>query len=307
MGQKVSPIGMRVGVIRDWESRWYAEKADFGDLLNEDVKIRRHIEKTLRDAYVSRVEIERTGSDVHVVIRCSRPGAALGRSDDRRGADRKAPAQAVEAPAEAAPAADAKAPAKKAADKITVLKKELKKITNGKNVKIDVVAVANPDLDAHLVARKICEQLEARQSFRIAQKKAIQQTMRSGAKGIKTLASGRLGGAEIARKEGYSQGVVPLHTLRSDIDYASDEAHTTYGKIGVKVWICRGEVLPGKMVEEPKAPEGRFQRDRRNGGRGGRDNRRNSRNDRPRTAQGARPAQAAPAEAAPAPQEGGNN
>jgi small subunit ribosomal protein S3 len=305
MGQKVSPIGMRVGVIRDWESRWYAEKADFGDLLNEDIKIRKHIEKTLRDAYVSRVEIERTGSDVHVVIRCSRPGAALGRSDDRRGADRKAPAQAVEAPAEAAPAADAKAPAKKAADKITVLKKELKKITNGKNVKIDVVAVANPDLDAHLVARKICEQLEARQSFRIAQKKAIQQTMRSGAKGIKTLASGRLGGAEIARKEGYSQGVVPLHTLRSDIDYASDEAHTTYGKIGVKVWICRGEVLPGKMVEEPKAPEGRFQRDRR-GGRGGRNDRRNSRNDRPRNAQGARPA-APQAEAAAAPQEGGNN
>ena len=131
----------------------------------------------------------------------------------------------------------------------------------------------------HLVARKICEQLEARQSFRIAQKKAIQQTMRSGAKGIKTLASGRLGGAEIARKEGYSQGVVPLHTLRSDIDYAADEAHTTYGKIGVKVWICRGEVLPGKMVEEPKAPEGRFNRDRR-GGRGSHD-RRNRRNDRP--------------------------
>ena len=129
--------------------------------------------------------------------------------------------------------------------------------------------------------------------------------MRSGAKGIKTLASGRLGGAEIARKEGYSQGVVPLHTLRSDIDYASDEAHTTYGKIGVKVWICRGEVLPGKMVEEPKAPEGRFQRDRR-GGRGGRGgDRRNSRNDRPRTAQ--RPSAAAPAEAAAAPQEGGNN
>lgn len=282
MGQKVSPIGMRVGVIRDWESRWYAEKADFGDLLNEDVKIRKYIEKNLKDAYVSRIEIERTGKqDVKVVIRCARPGAAAGKDD-------------------------------KGADRMEALRKKLAKVTDGKNVKVDIVAVANPDLDAHLVARKICEQLEARQSFRIAQKKAIQQTMRSGAKGIKTLASGRLGGAEIARKEGYSQGVVPLHTLRSDIDYANDEAHTTYGKIGVKVWICRGEVLPGKMVEEPKAPEGRFNRDRR-GGRGGRGDRRNFRGDRrDRNANaGAAPQTAAPeakpaaAEAAPA--EGGTN
>lgn len=277
MGQKVSPIGMRVGVIRDWESRWYAEKADFGDLLNEDIKIRQYIEKNLKDAYVSRVEIERTGKqDVKVAIRCARPGAAAGK--DEKGGDR-----------------------------MEALKKQISKLTGGKNVKVDIIAVANPDLDAHLVARKICEQLEARQSFRIAQKKAIQQTMRSGAKGIKTLASGRLGGAEIARKEGYSQGVVPLHTLRSDIDYANDEAHTTYGKIGVKVWICRGEVLPGKMVEEPKAPEGRFSRDRR-GGRGGRGDRRNSRNDR----RGAGTASAAPKAAAPAapeaaPAEGGNN
>ena len=222
MGQKVSPIGMRVGVIRDWESRWYAEKAEFGDLLNEDVKIRQYITKNLKDAYVSRVEIERIvghkENEIKIVIRCARPGAAVGK--DEKGNDR-----------------------------MQNLTKELEKLSGGKKVRIEVVAVANPDLDAHLVARKICEQLEARQSFRIAQKKAIQQTMRSGAKGIKTLASGRLGGAEIARKEGYSQGVVPLHTLRSDIDYANDEAHTTYGKIGVKVWICRGEVLPGKMVE----------------------------------------------------------
>ncbi|MBQ9328603.1 MAG: 30S ribosomal protein S3 [Solobacterium sp.] len=273
MGQKVSPIGMRVGVIRDWESRWYAEKADFGDLLNEDIKIRKYIEKNLHDAYVSRVEIERTGkTDVKVLIRCARPGAAAGKDD-------------------------------KGADKMDALRKQLSKLTDGKNVKVDIIAVANPDLDAHLVARKICEQLEARQSFRIAQKKAIQQTMRSGAKGIKTLASGRLGGAEIARKEGYSQGVVPLHTLRSDIDYANDEAHTTYGKIGVKVWICRGEVLPGKMVEEPKAPEGRFNRDRRNG-RGGRNDRRGNRGDR-RNAAAPAAKPAAPAEAA-APQEGGN-
>ena len=281
MVQKVSPIGMRVGVIRDWESRWYAEKAEYGALLNEDVKIRKYIEKNLKDAYVSRVEIERIlghkDNEIKIVIRCARPGAAVGKDD-------------------------------KGTDRMETLRKSLEKITGGKKVKVDVVAVANPDLDAHLVARKICEQLEARQSFRIAQKKAIQQTMRSGAKGIKTLASGRLGGAEIARKEGYSQGVVPLHTLRSDIDYAADEAHTTYGKIGVKVWICRGEVLPGKMVEEPKAPEGRFTRDRR-GGRGDRrGDRRGNRNfDRRNNAAPAAKPETEAASAAPAPQEGGNN
>lgn len=236
MGQKVSPIGMRVGVIRDWESRWYADKADFGDLLNEDVQIRNALFKKLNDAYISRIEIERTGKkDCKIFIRCARPGAIIGKDANGK-------------------------------DKMESIKALLKKLSHGKNVKVEVIAVANPDLDANLVARKICEQLEARQSFRIAQKKAIQQSMRSGAKGVKTLVSGRLGGAEIARKEGYSQGNVPLHTLRSDIDYACKEAHTTYGKLGVKVWICRGEVLPGKMVEEPKAPENRFNnRDRRNG------------------------------------------
>lgn len=277
MGQKVSPIGMRVGVIRDWESRWYADKADFGNFLNEDVKIREALTKKLHDAYISRIEIERKDKNtVKIVIRCARPGVIVGKAADGK-------------------------------DKMEGLKKDLAKITNGKNVKVDVVAVANPDLDAHLVARKICEQLEARQSFRIAQKKAIQQTMRSGAKGIKTLASGRLGGAEIARQEGYSQGVVPLHTLRSDIDYAQDEAHTTYGKIGVKVWICRGEVLPGKMVEEPKAPEGRFNnRDRRNG-RGGRNDRRfNNRRPANATAAEAKPAEATVAASETAAPEGGN-
>ena len=272
MGQKVSPIGMRVGVIRDWESRWYAGKADFGDLLNEDVKIRKFLEKELKDAYISRIEIERTGKkDCKIVIRCARPGAMLGKDGDK--------------------------------DKMQILKAKLAKLTDGKNIKVDVVAVANPDLDARLVARKICEQLEARQSFRIAQKKAIQQTMRSGAKGIKTLAKGRLGGAEIARSEGYSKGVVPLHTLRSDIDYACEEAHTTYGKLGVKVWICRGEVLPGQMVKEPEAPARPARGDRRNR-RGGRNDRRfNNRNDR-RPAQNNASAQAAPAEQA---SEGGNN
>ena len=268
MGQKVSPIGMRVGVIREWDSRWYANKADFGDLLNEDNKIRTFLDKELKDAYISRVEIERTGTkDVKVIIRCARPGAVIGKADEN------------------------------GKDNAAKLREKLAKLTNGKNVKMDIVAVGNPDLDARLVARKICEQLENRQSFRIAQKKAIQQTMRSGAKGIKTLAKGRLGGAEIARSEGYSRGVVPLHTLRSDIDYACEEAQTTYGKLGVKVWICRGEVLPGQMVKEPEAPA-HAKSDRRNGRRNDRRkaNRGNRRNDSRKEA-------AAPAAAA----EGGND
>ena len=274
MGQKVSPIGMRVGVIRDWDSRWYADKADFGDLLNEDIKVREFLEKELKDAYISRIEIERTGKkDCKVVIRCARPGAAVGKDGDK--------------------------------DKLEVLKEKLSKLTGGKNVKVDVVAVANPDLDARLVARKICEQLEARQSFRIAQKKAIQSTMRAGAKGIKTLAKGRLGGAEIARSEGYSRGVVPLHTLRSDIDYACEEAQTTYGKLGVKVWICRGEVLPGQMVKEPEAPARAPRGDRRNNRRGPRDGqRRPNSNRRPANAETAKAD--APAAAPAAPAEGGN-
>lgn len=271
MGQKVSPIGMRVGVIRDWESRWYADKADYGDLLNEDTKIREYLEKTLKDAYISRIEIERAGKkDVKVIVRCARPGAAIGKADE------------------------------KGKDNATKLREQIGKMTGGKSVKLDIVQVGNPDLDARLVARKICEQLENRQSFRIAQKKAIQQTMRSGAKGIKTLCKGRLGGAEIARQEGYSRGVVPLHTLRSDIDYAAEEAHTTYGKLGVKVWICRGEVLPGQMVKEPEAPA-RQGRDNK-----GRNNRRPQRgNRRPAKNAQAPETNAAPAEKAEA--EGGND
>ena len=264
MGQKVSPIGMRVGVIRDWESRWYADKAEFGDLLNEDIKVRDFLEKELKDAYSSRIEIERAGKkDCKVIIRCARPGAMVGKDGDK--------------------------------DKMEILKGKLSKLTGGKNIKIDVIAVANPDLDARLVARKICEQLEARQSFRIAQKKAIQSTMRAGAKGIKTLAKGRLGGAEIARQEGYSRGVVPLHTLRSDIDYACEEAQTTYGKLGVKVWICRGEVLPGQMVKEPEAPAHAARGDRRNGRRGGRDGQRRPAR-RPANSNAEAPKAAAPAE-----------
>lgn len=232
MGQKVSPIGMRVGVIRDWESRWYADK-NYGEFLNEDIKIRQYLEKELKDAYVSRIEIERTSkNDVHLMVRCARPGVALGKDD-------------------------------KGQEVIETVKKGLNKLTKGKSVKIDIIEIANPDLDARLVARKIAEGLENRQSFRITQKKAIQQSMRSGAKGIKTQVSGRLGGADIARSEGYSEGITPLHSLRADIDYAWEEADTTYGKLGVKVWICRGEVLPGQMVVEPEAAKQPAQGNRR--------------------------------------------
>lgn len=260
MGQKVSPIGMRVGVIRDWESRWYADK-DYADLLLEDVKIREFLFAELKAASVSRIEIERSKNRIEVIIRSARPGVIIGTNGE-----------SVEA-----------------------LKKKLTKLTGGKNVFIKVVEIANPDLDARIVARSIADQLEQRASFRTAQKRAIQKTMRAGAKGIKTAVSGRLGGADMARTEGYSEGVVPLHTLRADIDYAWEEASTTYGRLGVKVWICRGEVLPGEMVKEPEAPKQRPMRGRN----------RNNRNRRPN---GRAPQQnAAPAkEQAPVENKGGN-
>ena len=233
MGQKVSPIGMRVGIIRDWESRWYADKS-YGEFLNEDIKVRKYLEKTLVDAYLSRIELERKSkNDLHVIIRCARPGVVLGKTA-------------------------------KGLEMIEIVKKGLDKVTNGKTVKNKIVEVANPDLDARLVARKIAEGLEARQSFRITQKRAIQQTMRAGAKGIKTSVSGRLGGADMARSEGYSEGTTPLHSLRADIDYAWEEADTTFGKLGVKVWICRGEVLPGQMVKEPEAQKSAPKGNKRN-------------------------------------------
>ena len=247
MGQKVSPIGLRVGVIRDWESRWYAEK-EYGTLLQEDIKIRELIEKDCKDCTISRIEIERVKNSVQIIIRTARPGNFVGQD----GA------------------------------KIEALKKSLVKLTK-KTININVVEVANPDLDARLVAQKIARMLEERQSFRTAQKKAIQATMRAGAKGIKTAVSGRLGGADIARTEGYSEGVTPLHTLRSDIDYAWEEAMTTYGKLGVKVWICRGEVLPGEMVKEPEKPK--MNPNNRN--------KRNFRNNRPNRNEAAKEAPAA--------------
>ena len=247
MGQKVSPIGLRVGVIRDWESRWYAEK-EYGTLLQEDIKIRELIEKDCKDCMISRIEIERVKNSVQIIIRTARPGNFVGQD----GA------------------------------KIEALKKSLVKLTK-KTININVVEVANPDLDARLVAQKIARMLEERQSFRTAQKKAIQATMRAGAKGIKTAVSGRVGGADIARTEGYSEGVTPLHTLRSDIDYAWEEAMTTYGKLGVKVWICRGEVLPGEMVKEPEKPK--MNPNNRN--------KRNFRNNRPNRNEAAKEAPAA--------------
>lgn len=242
MGQKVSPVGMRVGVIRDWESRWYAEKG-YGDLLQEDVKIRNCLFTELKDAAVSRIEIERSKNSVQVYIKTARPGVIIGTDGER----------------------------------VEKLKKQLEKITNGKKVNIKAVEIANPDLDAKLVARSIADQLEARASFRTAQKKAIQKTMRAGAKGIKTSISGRLGGADIARAEGYSEGVVPLHTIRADIDFAKENAMTTYGILGVKVWICRGEVLRGEMVKEPEAPKfNNARNDRRRTQRPRRDNKQNA-------------------------------
>ena len=220
MGQKVSPVGLRVGINKDWQSKWYSEK-DFATYLHEDIKIRKLLNSKLKDAVISKIDIEKTKENVVVNVIAARPGVIIGQ--------------------------DGKT--------VETLTKEITKIVNGKNVKLNVVEVENPDLDAKVVSRWIAEQLENRASFRTAQKKAMQRVMKAGAKGVKTLVSGRLGGADIARSEGYSDGVVPLHTIRADIDYATSEAHTTYGRLGVKVWICRGEILPEKKtknVEEAK-------------------------------------------------------
>ncbi|MCT8136439.1 30S ribosomal protein S3 [Anaerobacillus sp. CMMVII] len=214
MGQKVNPIGLRVGIIRDWESKWYAEK-DYADLLHEDLKIREYIEKRLKDASVSKIEIERAANRVNVTIHTAKPGMVIG----------------------------------KGGSEVEALRKALNQLTN-KRVHINIFEIKQADLDAKLVAENIARQLENRISFRRAMKQAIQRTMRAGAKGIKTQVSGRLGGADIARSEHYSEGTVPLHTLRADIDYGTAEADTTYGKLGIKVWIYRGEVLPTKGTKK---------------------------------------------------------
>ena len=210
MGQKINPIGFRVGVIRDWEANWYADK-NFASLLHEDLKIRKYIETNLKDASISKVEIERAANRVNIALHTGKPGMVIG----------------------------------KGGSEINKLRTALTNLT-GKKVHINVIEIKKVDMDAKLVAENIARQLENRVSFRRAQKQALQRAMKSGAKGIKTQVSGRLGGADIARAEGYSEGTVPLHTLRADIDYAHEEADTTYGKLGVKVWIYRGEVLPTK-------------------------------------------------------------
>lgn len=215
MGQKVSPIGLRIGIIRDWESKWYANKNEVPALLHEDLKIRQMIQEFYKKAYVSKIEIERTKTRIMITIHSAKPGVVIGREGTTK------------------------------SEIISLLEKE-----TGKTVFLNVVEIKNPDLDAALVARNIAEQLENRASFRRVQKMAIQRAMKAGAKGIKTLVSGRVGGAEMARSEGYSEGTVPLHTLRADIDYATAEALTTYGKLGVKVWICKGEVLPSKNTQK---------------------------------------------------------
>ena len=214
MGQKVNPVGMRIGVNRNWTSRWYANDQQYHVFLNEDIKIREYLIKELKDAMLSHVEIERQttdkGNNVIVMVFVARPGVVIG----QEGAN------------------------------INRIKTELGKLVHNATLRIDVIEVKNPDVDATLVAQSIAKQLEERVSFRTAPKKAIQRVRKAGSKGCRTLVSGRLGGAEIARSEGYKDGIIPLHTLRSDIDYAIAEAATTYGRIGVKVWICRGEVRP---------------------------------------------------------------
>jgi small subunit ribosomal protein S3 len=215
MGQKVNPHGLRVGINKDWDSRWYADKKHFADNLVEDYKIREFIKKELFLAGISKTEIERFASRVKVNIFTAKPGMVIG----------------------------------KGGTGVEVIRTKLEKMT-GKTVIINVEEIKDPDLDAQLVAESIASQIERRVSFRRAMKQSIQRSMRTGAKGVKTLASGRLNGADMARSEGYSEGKIPLQTLRADISYGFAEADTTYGKIGVKVWICRDEILRQKMRPE---------------------------------------------------------
>ena len=211
MGQKMHPHGLRVGIIKDWNSKWYADKKNFGDYLVEDHKIREYVKKKLFVSGISKIEIERTAKFVKVNVYTAKPGLVIGKGG---------------AIAEN-------------------LKTDLQKMI-GKDVNLNIVEVKNIDLDAQLVAENICAQLERRISFRRAMKQSMQKTMKAGALGIKTSVSGRLGGADMARTEFYKEGTIPLQTLRADIDYGFYEANTTYGKIGVKVWIYKGEVLPTK-------------------------------------------------------------
>ena len=283
MGQKVNPHGMRVGVIKDWDSRWYAREDKVGDLIVEDYNIRKYLKKALYSAGVPTIEIERDSAKVRVYIHCSRPGVVIG----------------------------------KGGEAIETLRAEVEKLI-GKPVVLSIVEVQNPDTNAQLVAESIAQQLEKRIAFRRAMKNAMGRAMRSGARGIKIKCGGRLAGAEIARTESYHEGTIPLQTIRADIDYGFAEANTTYGRIGVKVWIYKGEVLSQTLRTTPrlydpnKPQDNRRRGDRRQGDRrqGGynRDNR--SQNGERRQGYGNRPAgqgynrglrPAAPAK------EGGNN
>jgi len=236
MGQKVHPESLRVGYIHDWKSNWFNEK-QFADYLHEDVQIRRHIVGRLSHAGLSDITIRKNANEVEVNIHTARPGIVIGKSGSE----------------------------------VDALRRDLHKITN-KQVKVNILEIKRPELDARLVAQSIAEQLQNRVAFRRAMKRALTSAMRSGAKGVKVQVSGRLGGAEMARTEGYSDGRVPLHTLRADIDYGFHEARTTFGRIGVKCWINKGEIMPEgytgadltQMDEPPAAPD----RDRRRGERG---------------------------------------
>ena len=215
MGQKVNPHGIRLGIVKDWDARWYADK-DFAQNLHEDIKIRDYLKKSLQTAGVPRVETERSKNRLKLTIHTAKPGMVIGRGGSG----------------------------------IEQIKEGLKNLTE-KRVDINIAEIKQPDLDATLVAENIAAQLERRIAFRRAMKQAVGRTRRLGAKGIKIAVSGRLGGAEIARRESYREGSIPLHTLRADIDYGTAEAHTTYGRIGIKVWIFKGEVLPDKK-QAPK-------------------------------------------------------
>ena len=219
MGQKVNPHGIRLGIVKDWDARWYADK-DFAQNLHEDIKIRDYLKKSLQTAGVPRVETERSKNRLKLTIHTAKPGMVIGRGGSG----------------------------------IEQIKEGLKNLTD-KRVDINIAEIKQPDLDATLVAENIAAQLERRIAFRRAMKQAVGRTMRLGAKGIKIAVSGRLGGAEIARRESYREGSIPLHTLRADIDYGTAEAHTTYGRIGIKVWIFKGEVLPDKKNQSKNGKE----------------------------------------------------
>lgn len=236
MGQKVKPTGFRLGITEDWRSRWYAGN-DYAATLENDLKLRKYVEKKLSNAALSRVEIERAGDKIKVIITTARPGIVIG----KKGAE------------------------------VDVLRKELEKISGG-HVSVEVIEVKRPELDANLIAQSIAEQLEGRVAFRRAMRKAVQSARKSGAQGIRIQCSGRLGGAEMSRREWYREGRVPLHTLRAMIDYGFATAHTTMGSCGIKVWVYYGEVLPGQDKKNP-ALEGTSAQRRGRGRRGERRNR----------------------------------